>query len=103
MYYSPVAATNVGNIALDFEPNFRTNIRGKGGKVEKKIYEGREGNSEGGLALGKGEDMGAFRMGSTVVMVFEAGKDFEFFCEKGGKVRMGEKLGSNLEREENGE
>ena len=102
MYYSPVAATNVGNIVLNCDPELRTNLGGKRDKMIKKIYSEGEGALEGGVGVGKGEEMGAFRMGSTVVMVFEGGEDFRFFCEKGGKVRMGEMLGSGerLETEE---
>jgi phosphatidylserine decarboxylase len=37
--------------------------------------------------------MGGFRLGSTVVLVFEAPSDFEFTVHPGQKVKVGERLG----------
>lgn len=37
--------------------------------------------------------MGGFRLGSTIVLVFEAPPTFSFAVEVGQRVKVGEKLG----------
>lgn len=49
-------------------------------------------------ALGKGELLGQFNMGSTVVLIFEAPQNFKFFVEPGQKLKMGEPLGCIKEK-----
>jgi len=39
------------------------------------------------------QEMGGFKLGSTVVLVFEAPDDFEFAVRPGQKVKVGQKLG----------
>jgi phosphatidylserine decarboxylase len=43
-------------------------------------------------SAGRGDELGAFRLGSTVVMVFEPGK-VELAGEVGDAVRFGQRLG----------
>ncbi|RAZ94514.1 hypothetical protein DK853_34775, partial [Klebsiella oxytoca] len=47
----------------------------------------------GGMPLVKGEEMGGFELGSTVVLCFEAPTEFKFDVRVGDKVKMGQKLG----------
>lgn len=47
----------------------------------------------GGQPLVKAQEMGGFCLGSTVVLVFEAPKDFQFNVVAGQKVRVGQALG----------
>ncbi|MED6269251.1 hypothetical protein CHARACLAT_031287 [Characodon lateralis] len=49
---------------------------------------------EGGVALHKGEPVGEFNLGSTIVLLFEAPRDFTFSLQPGQQIRMGEGLGS---------
>ncbi|WP_321312812.1 phosphatidylserine decarboxylase [Halarcobacter sp.] len=70
-----VGALNVGQMVFNFEPKVETNNETK----EIKIYEYES------LEIKKGECLGYFKMGSTVVMVWE--KDF---------VQLEELLGQNV-------
>ncbi|KAJ8984876.1 hypothetical protein NQ317_002716 [Molorchus minor] len=49
------------------------------------------GNS---VDLKKGDLMGEFRMGSTIVLIFEAPVHFQFHIFPGDQVKMGQRLGS---------
>ena len=46
----------------------------------------------GGLPVTKGEEMGGFGMGSTIVLVFEAPSGLNFQVSPGEKVRYGQPL-----------
>ncbi|CAH6723611.1 phosphatidylserine decarboxylase proenzyme 1, mitochondrial [[Candida] jaroonii] len=48
----------------------------------------------GGFPLTKGQQFGGFKLGSTVVLVFEAPDNFKFDLEVGQKVKVGQRLGS---------
>lgn len=50
-----------------------------------------------GVSLTRGERMGAFNLGSTIVLIFEAPKDFEFHVQPGQKLNFGEPVGSSRE------
>jgi phosphatidylserine decarboxylase len=47
----------------------------------------------GGYPLSKGQQMGGFNLGSTVVLVFEAPKSFQFNVKPGQKVKVGQAIG----------
>ncbi|KAH6644741.1 phosphatidylserine decarboxylase-domain-containing protein [Boeremia exigua] len=124
--YTPVGATNVGSIKIAFDKELRTNslttdtAADRAAAAAKARGETYTGFSEasyragvlGGRALQRGEEMGGFQLGSTIVLVFEApkgerpsldqgfrgGKEerkggFEWCVEQGGKVKVGEALG----------
>ncbi|KAJ3156674.1 phosphatidylserine decarboxylase 1 [Geranomyces michiganensis] len=91
----PVGATNVGSIKIDFDPELRTNLGRRQlkeqehapGTYVERVYPGH------GVPVVKGEQMGGFKLGSTVVLVFEAPSTFEFTLEAGQKIRVGEPMG----------
>ncbi|KAF2299071.1 hypothetical protein GH714_030392 [Hevea brasiliensis] len=72
MAIAAIGATNIGSIKLFIEPEFRTNLPRKklvnSEPPEEQVYE-----PEGiGKILKKGDEVAAFNMGSTVVLVFQA-------------------------------
>jgi phosphatidylserine decarboxylase len=46
-----------------------------------------------GIDFDKGEIFGEFNLGSTIVLVFEAPKSFEFTIKNGQKINFGEPVG----------
>jgi phosphatidylserine decarboxylase len=86
--FCPVAATNVGDIHLTREPDLVTNAvtQNESSAPSTLLY-------EEGVDVEKGEELGVFRLGSTIVLLFES-PEFRFSCEVGKKVRVGESLGA---------
>jgi phosphatidylserine decarboxylase len=77
-----VGAAGVGNIALTYAPESVTwRAQGERRRIELD-YE-----------LQRGDELGAFRLGSTVVMIFEPGP-VHLAGDVGEVVRFGERLGS---------
>lgn len=118
--FVPVGATNVGSIKVNFDRELRTNSLTTDTAADRAAEEASArgepytGFSEAtyemaspvlqGHALRKGEEMGGFQLGSTIVLVFEApvGREDEqgrvrggwhWKVEKGVKVKMGQALG----------
>lgn len=126
--FTPVGATNVGSIKINFDRELRTNslttdtAADRAAEEAKQRGESYSGFAEatyagaspilGGHALRRGEEMGGFQLGSTVVLVFEAPKGqrptldegwmgektkrkggWNWAVEKGQRVKMGEALG----------
>ena len=126
--YTPVGATNVGSIKINFDSELRTNSLTTDTAADRAAEEASQrgepysGFAEatyhqaskilGGYALRKGEEMGGFQLGSSIVMVFEAPKGqpqnllddgtegggtvkggWKWTVEKGQKVKYGEALG----------
>ena len=118
--YVPVGATNVGSIKINFDRELRTNSlttdtaadraadeAAKRGEAyagyDEATYEGASAVLQG-HALRRGEEMGGFQLGSTIVLVFEAPvaetdatgenrKGWKWSVEKGQKVKVGQALG----------
>jgi len=92
---TPVGATNVGSIRVNFDKDLRTNnlLRKKpDGSYEEATYAGSS-QLLGGHALHAGEEMGGFLLGSTVILVFEAPQDMVEFCvREREKVKVGQAL-----------
>ncbi|GLT70454.1 hypothetical protein SLA2020_425340 [Shorea laevis] len=106
MAIAAIGATNIGSIELFIEPELRTNRPRKklflhSEPPEERIYE-----PEGvGVMLAKGDEVAAFNMGSTVVLVFQApissksvedgdsSLEFRFCIKRGDRIRVGEALG----------
>ncbi|TXG51164.1 hypothetical protein EZV62_023688 [Acer yangbiense] len=104
MAIAAIGATNIGSIELFIEPELRTNRPRKrllhSESPEERVYE-----PEGvGVMLKKGDEVAAFNMGSTVVLVFQAPSlksleredttsEFRFSIGRGDKIRVGEALG----------
>jgi phosphatidylserine decarboxylase len=123
--YTPVGATNVGSIKINFDRELRTNSLNTDTAADRAAEEAAangepysgfaeatyEGASQvlGGYSLKRGEEMGGFQLGSTIVLVFEAPKGvrpslddgyqenrkggFKWNIKDGMKVKVGEALG----------
>ncbi|CDK24205.1 unnamed protein product [Kuraishia capsulata CBS 1993] len=82
-------------------PNSGTETLGAHASDRKKVrkntcYEATyKGASKilGGQPLSKGQEVGGFKLGSTVVLVFEAPQNFRFKLEEGQYVKMGQAIG----------
>jgi len=95
MHFVAVAAANVGDIFLSFDPTLKTNTRRstRASPLRKrgfftKMY-------PDGISLNAGSEVGGFRLGSTVVLVFESPEDFQWQVKMGDKVRVGQPLGKS--------
>ncbi|KAI8983296.1 phosphatidylserine decarboxylase [Trametes punicea] len=92
----PVGATNVGSIRINFDQALRTNIGSRRdhpvGTFTEAVYSAASPLLNG-QPLNKGDEMGGFCLGSTIVLVFEAPHQFRFVVSVGEKVKVGQKLG----------
>ncbi|KAJ8914592.1 hypothetical protein NQ315_017297, partial [Exocentrus adspersus] len=84
--YTAVGATNVGTVKVYFDKTLQTNLHKKSHRCKEVCL----GNA---VDLKKGDPMGEFRMGSTIVLIFEAPIHFNFNIFPGDKVKMGQGLG----------
>jgi phosphatidylserine decarboxylase len=88
MWYTAVAAHGVGNIKLSFENKLRTNDPRMvavycGGDIRDRVFDQH---------LEFGDEVGMFKLGSTIVMVFEASKNMEWTVKEGDHVKVGDLL-----------
>ncbi len=51
--------------------------------------------TEKGILVKKGEEIGKFNLGSTIVMLFEADENFKFNVNAGEKVKYGQVIGTH--------
>lgn len=91
MHMVAVAAANVGDIFLSFDPKLKTN-RGEPLFCKRGFFTRMYPD---GVSLSAGSQVGGFRLGSTVVLVFEAPVDFQWKVKVGDRVRVGEPLGQS--------
>lgn len=97
---TPVGATNVGSIKLNFDKDLITNVKKNRHLKAHTCYEAtfhKASNVLNGMPLMKGEEMGGFELGSTVVLCFEAPDNFKFNCKVGDKIKLGEKIGTIMD------
>ncbi|CAH3151336.1 unnamed protein product [Pocillopora meandrina] len=94
--FTAVGAYNVGSINLKFDQDLKTNCPGRysEGSFDECDYISDEPS---GVSLVRGERMGAFNLGSTIVLIFEAPTDFIFDVQPGQKLKYGEPVGSSRE------
>ena len=109
---SMVGALNVGAIEVFKDKALKTNARNptyfqdrffgeKGASVAKPPFQDEayyrrilESDAQGGLRYEKGEELGLFNFGSTIVLTFECPEAFKLQLSVGQKVRVGQQIGS---------
>lgn len=77
-----VGATNVGSISMSFDPNIKTNRPKKRELVHRLYPEGRP--------LKVGDELGAFHLGSTVIVLYDS--SWRFNHRSVQEVQMGQKF-----------
>lgn len=80
-----VGATNVGSIAVCFDPHLKTNERKSFDKMDEMIFEKP-------IQFRKGQEFGHFNFGSTIVLLYEAPLDAFDNSSLDKKLKMGEGL-----------
>ncbi|PNS17371.1 Phosphatidylserine decarboxylase proenzyme 1, mitochondrial [Sphaceloma murrayae] len=107
--FTPVGATNVGSIKINFDRELRTNSLTTDTEADRAAARAKDkgepysGFAEatyagassvlGGHALKRGEEMGGFQLGSTIVLVFEAPKGRRPSFDEGFKGAPEERKG----------
>eukprot|EP00753_Platysulcus_tardus_P005211 PLAT12996.1.p1 GENE.PLAT12996.1~~PLAT12996.1.p1 ORF type:complete len:439 (-),score=125.67 PLAT12996.1:53-1369(-) len=89
-----VGAANVGNITIDGLPDLQCNA------VEQDSALGKSFTHALIRQLPAGSEVGMFKLGSTIVLAFEAPTDFRFSVAAGDTVRLGERLGAIVKKED---
>eukprot|EP00127_Corallochytrium_limacisporum_P002482 Clim_evm39s128 gene=Clim_evmTU39s128 len=83
-----VGATNVGSIVMCNDSDLVTNVgfRRSLPKVISKDMPDHKG-------FDKGSEVGMFKLGSSIALIFEAPKEFEFVVQPSHVVRVGQRIG----------
>ncbi|KAL7182743.1 hypothetical protein ACSBR1_041432 [Camellia fascicularis] len=104
MAMAAIGATTIGSIELFIEPELWTNQPRKNllhsEPPEERVYE----PEAVGVMLKKGDEVAAFNMGSTVILIFQApisksleddsaSSEFRFCIKRGDRIHVGEALG----------
>lgn len=85
-----VGATNVGSIKVYFDSELATNRRRhQRFQLKEQCFQSNHNRTEGVL-MEKGDPFGEFNLGSTMVLIFEAPRDFVLELKEGQKIRYGE-------------
>ena len=82
-----VGALNVGSVSLFFDERVRSNLSDPPSYAVHRQY-----SEKVAPWLTKGQPMGMFRMGSSIVMVMDVAADQEIQVNQGDKVQMGQCL-----------
>eukprot|EP00741_Cyanophora_paradoxa_P022265 tig00000246_g21495.t1 len=99
MAIAAIGSYNVGSIHAKFDPSLRTNVRPYpplpsyppprlGGPFYETLY------LPPSIRTKRGDELLTFRMGSTVVLAFQAPAGFQFGVREGQRVRVGQALGA---------
>ena len=89
-----IGAMNVGSIVLNFDKSLHTNSFSSSTKLHKAIKKDYKG-----VHLAMGEEVGRFNFGSSVLMLVEVPKAFEFNIKDGDTVRYGDVIGQVVEEQ----
>ncbi|GBG24676.1 Phosphatidylserine decarboxylase proenzyme, mitochondrial [Hondaea fermentalgiana] len=96
--FGAVGALNVGSIDICFDEDVLTNKESRF-PYQRYTKAVSERNYAEPIDAVRGQPVGSFDFGSTIVLVFEASKDFTFNVTPGQTVRVGERLGTDKPRE----
>ncbi|XP_018057744.1 PREDICTED: phosphatidylserine decarboxylase proenzyme, mitochondrial [Atta colombica] len=93
MAYAAVGATNVGSIRVYCDKELTTNT------VHWPESAHWKEASLDNAHIAKGELFGEFRLGSTIVLLFEAPRDFQFSLQIGQTIKVGQALNTFSSKE----
>lgn len=86
-----VGATNVGSIRVYCDEQLRTN-QPRWPRHQQRHKDAYLGPMQEGVAVSKGQLFGEFKLGSTVVLLFEAPDDFQLSPCTGQRILVGQPM-----------